>query len=197
MSTPATPGNRRQVREAIAAYFGGTLQDTSQGIYYQNGPLAGLNLSTTYPHTIKPPPDQAFTSGLPAGSGWGAVLSVHLGESPITRDSVGGPTGGWRERNYKVTCSFEALSYEPFLEVASAGLDDLVDGFLDLIYADRTLGTTNPALYPPPVNRLITQAGEGDEGIVPGPAAWEVSQDRSKARGGISVVFNALTMVFS
>lgn len=190
-------GDRRQVREAIASYFGGTAGDPAQGIYYQNGPLTSLNLGTAYPHTIKPLPDQAFTAGLPAGSGWGAVMAVHLGESPITRAAVGGPTGGWRERLYRVTCSFEALSYEPFLEVASAGLDDLVDGFLDLIYADRTLGTTDPVLYPPPVNRLITEAGEGDEGIVLGPPSWETSADRSKSRGGIAVTFTALTMVAS
>jgi hypothetical protein len=188
-------GDRRLVREAVAAYFGGTENTADAGIYFQGGPLASAGLGTAYPYLIKGgAPDGFYTVGEPAGTGWGAVLTVHLAPVKITRDSMGGLTSGWRERHYTTRCSFDVLSYEPHLETAQAGLDDLLDAFLALIYADRTLGTTNAILYPV-TGRLITQAGEGRSGIDIGEPQWTVSGDRGLGEGGIDITFDVLTMV--
>lgn len=188
-------GDRRLVREAVAAYFGGTLQTEDAGIYYQGGPLAPAGLGTAYPYKIKKgAPDAYYTVGEPDGTGWGAVLTVALAPTRIIRDSMGGQTSGWRERHYTTVCSFDVISYEPHLETAEAGFDDLLDAFLALIYADRTLGTTNAVLYPV-TGRLITQAGEGRQGIDIGAPDWQVEDDRGRGRGGIDVTFDVLTMV--
>lgn len=188
-------GDRQLVREAVAAYFGGTKSTADGGNYYQSGPLASSGLGTAYPYLVKGAPDAYYTQGVAAGSGWGAVMSVRIGTTRIIRSSYGGATSGWRERHYTVTCALDVISYEPHLETAEAGLDDLVDALLALIYADRTLGTTSATLYPA-TGRLITQAGEGREGItVSAPQDWTVDDDRGRGRGGLEISFDALTMI--
>ncbi len=187
-------GDRQLVREAVAAYFGGARETADAGNYYQSGPLATLGLGTAFPYKIKEgAPDSFYFAGEPSGSGWGAVLTVNMGEARISRKAMGGKTSGFRLRRYMAICSIEVLSFEPHLEVAEAGLDDLVDGMLGLIYADHTLGSVNPSLYPNPPyfgNRLIEQAAEGLEGVITvGEPAFEVTE-RGRAKGGISVSFN-------
>lgn len=191
-----TAGDRQLVREAVAAYFGGTLQTADAGVYYQGGPLAAAGLGTAFPYKIKSgAPDEFYTLGEAAGTGWGAVLTVNIGPVLISRrkergGAMGGATSGWRGRWYTTRCDFEVLSYEPHLETAELGVDNLLDAFLALIYADRTLGTTNSSY---PTGRLITQAGEPDITVgEPGP--WEVLE-RGRARGGIAVTFDCLTMI--
>lgn len=189
-------GDRQLVREAVAAYFGGTRQVADGGIYYQSGPLSGAGLGTAFPYKIKKgAPDKFYTLGVPSGFGWGAVLSVSLGSQHITRrpdGSTGGPVSGWRARHYTTVCGLDVISWEAHLEQAEAGLDDLIDGLLGLIYADRTLGTTSTQY---PTGRLITQAGEGAPGIVIGPAEWSVEADRGIGKGGLEITFDCLTMV--
>jgi hypothetical protein len=136
-------------------------------------------------------PDQAYTLGQPAGTGWGAVLTVALTQE-IDRMALGGPTSGWRKRNYAVRCSLDVISYLPHLETAEAATDDLVDALIGLIYADRTLGTTSSAYA---TGRLITQAGEAPFGIKVGEASWSVDTDRGRGEGGIDSTFTAMTMV--
>jgi hypothetical protein len=191
-----TAGDRRLVREAVAAYFGGTQNTEDAGIYYQGGPLAAAGLGTAYPYKIKKgAPDAYYTAGETAGTGWGAVLTVTIGPQRITRrpdGASGGPTSGWRARHYTTVCSLDVISYEPHLETAEAGVDDLVDAFLALIYADRTLGTTSNTY---PTGRLITQAGEGSQGITIGAADWQVETDRGRGEGGLDITFDCLTMV--
>jgi len=187
-------GDRQLVREAVAGYFGGTAGDPGQGIFYQNGPLNDLGLGTAYPYMVKGVPDPYYTAGQDAGAGFGAVLSVRLEETHITRRAMAGKTTGWRDRHYTAQCALDVLSRTPLLETAEAGLDDLVDGLLDLIYADRTLGTTSDVY---PTGRLITQAGEGPEGIMIGAPAWTVDADRGPSRGGLAITFDVLTMVMS
>lgn len=190
-------GDRRLVREAVAAYFGGTLQTADAGIYYQGGPLSAAGLGTAYPYLIKGgAPDEFYSAGEAAGTGWGAVMTVRLAPTRIKRDSSGGQTSGWRERHYTTVCSLDVISYEPHLETAEAGLDDLLDAWLALLYADRTLGTTNAGLYPL-TGRLITQAGEGAPGISLSAPEWETEPDRGRGRGGIDITFDVLTMVAS
>jgi hypothetical protein len=190
-------GDRQLVREAVAAYFGGQLQTADAGIYYQGGALASSGLGTAFPYKVKKgAPDSYYTQGQLPGVAWGAVLTVSLAEVRITRRALAGPVSGWRDRNYRVTCDLEVLSYEPHLEIAEEGLDNLIDALIGLIYADRTLGTTNATLYPA-TGRLITQAGEAPSGISVGQPVFTVQDDRGRARGGVEITFDALTMVMA
>jgi hypothetical protein len=189
-----TAGDRRLVRQAVASYFGGTLQTADAGIYYQGGALAALGLGTAYPYKIKQgAPDTYYTQGEPAGTGWGAVLTVAIGNERITRQALGGPTSGWRTRRYTTVCALDVISYEDHLETAEAATDDLVDAFIALIYADRTLGTTDAALYP--TGRLITQAGEAPAGIAVSDPVWTVEADRGRGEGGLTITFDCDTFV--
>lgn len=198
-------GDRQLVRQAIASYFGGSLVTADAGICYQGGPLTSYGLGTAYPYKIKGgAPDQYYFHGGTPGQGVGFVMTVKFGEVHITRardrgGSLGGPTSGFMGRWYPVTCSFEGISYEPHLEQAELALDTLVDQFLDMIFADRTLGSTSAVLYPNPPyygNRLIWQAGQFPNYIRTSPSDdWEVLDERGKARGGITVTFDAVTMV--
>jgi hypothetical protein len=187
-------GDRRLVRNAVAAYFGGTLQAADAGVYYQGGPLAPAGLGTAFPYLVKGgAPDSFYTLGAPSGTAWGAVLTVALGVVTL-RDSYGGATSGWRARRYRITCSLDVISYADHLEQAEAPLDDLLNAMDGLIYADRTLGTTSDD-WAAQGGRLIIQAGENPYGIVHGIPAWSVEADRGRGRGGIDYEFEALTMV--
>lgn len=203
MTTPSGPGDRQLVREAIASYFGGTMQTADAGIYFQGGPLTSLGLGTAYPYKVKPgAPDKYYTINQSSGVAWGAVLTVNLQPVTIRRQALGGKVSGFRMRRYMAVCNIEVLSYEPHLETAEQGLDNLVDGFIDLIYADRTLGSTNATLYPNPPyfgNRLIEQAAEGPSAVLDvSESEFTVDEDtRGKARGGLSITFNADNWVMS
>lgn len=194
-------GDRRSVREATAAYFGGPLAGSADGgIWYQGGPLASAGLGTAFPYLVKgSAPDVFYTAGNSA-LGWGAVLTVRLGPARITRrpdGGYGGPTSGWRARHYTTVLGLDVISYDEHLETAEAGLDDLTDALLDLIYADRTLGTTGGAYASLPGGRLIVQAGEGTQGITTGLPEWAADPDRGRGRGGLDITFDILTMVAS
>jgi hypothetical protein len=189
-------GDRQLVRNAVAAYFGGQLQTADAGTCYQGGPLASMGLGTAFPYLIKGgAPDTYYTAGQAAGAGWGAVLTVRLGSAKITRDSMGGQTSGWRMRRYQTICSLEAISYQPHVETTEAAFDDLVDAFIALIYADRTLGTTNDSY---PTGRLITQAGEtaqGARGIEVSDPEWQTEPDRGRSEGGLTITFDCDTFI--
>lgn len=43
-------GERQQVRNAVAAYFGGTLVTADAGTCYQGGSLTSYGLGTAYPY---------------------------------------------------------------------------------------------------------------------------------------------------
>ena len=190
-------GERQQVRLAVAAYFGGTLVTADAGTCYQGGPLNGYGLGTAYPYEVKGIPDPYYVAGMPAGRGWGAVMGVKISRS-TKRDSIGGATSGWRARHYKVTCELVVLSQEPHLEVAGAGLDDLIEAMHALMYADRTLGTTGGAYAGNPGGRLLIQAGEGPFGINDSTMPWQpVQGDEKHGRyvGEGTVEFECLTMV--
>jgi hypothetical protein len=184
-------GDRQLVRNAIAAYFGGTLQTADAGVYYQGGPLSSAGLGTAFPYKIKRgAPDVYYTLGEADGTGWGCVMTVGLGVSN-TRDSYGGATSGYRKRIYTVVCALDVISYLPHLEQAEAAFDDLVNGIDGLVYADRTLGTTNQSTG----QRLIIEAGEGRNGIRHGTPEWSVEGDRGRGEGGMDYTFDVLTMV--
>lgn len=193
-------GDRQNVRQAIAAYFGGAQCWFDAGTYYQGGALTPYGLGTTYPYLIKGAPDEYFTAGQAPGTGWGAIMSVHLADVPISRIAIAGPTSGYRSRTYRVRCVFEVISYQPHLETTEAGFDTLIDQWLDLLYADRTLGTSSSTLYPDPPyfgNRLIQEAGERPYGLQVGEAGWDVDTDRGRAEGGLEITFDAYTVVMA
>lgn len=190
-------GERQQVRNAVAAYFGGTLVTADAGTAYQGGSLTSFGLGTAYPYEVKGVPDSYYTAGTPAGFGWGAVLGVKISRA-TKRDSIGGATSGWRARHYKVSCELVAISQEPHLETAGAGLDDLIEAMHTLIYADRTLGTTGGAYASNPGGRLIIQAGEGTAGINDSTMPWQPvgpEDKRSRYVGEATIEFECLTMV--
>ena len=194
-------GDRQNVRQAIAGYFGGALVTDDSGIYFQGGPLTQWGLGTAFPYLIKGgPPDQFFTAGQAEGTGWGAIMTVNLSEVPVTRIAIGGPNSGWRLRTYRVRCAFEVISYQDHLETTEAGLDTLIDQWMLLLYADRTLGTTSNVLYPNPPyfgNRLIQQAGERPAGITASESVWDVGGDRGRGMGGMNITFSAETVVMA
>lgn len=196
-------GDRQLVRQAVAAYFGGSLVTTDEGICYQDGPLTAAGLGTTYPYTVKGVPDEYHFAGQDPGVAWGAVMGIircRRITSRIRGGGMGGPTSGFRNRFYSVTCTFEVISQEPHLETAEAGFDDLLDQAEALIYADRTLGTTDkPDLYPNPPywgNRLIIQAGEGSAGIETDPQPFVPAGDpRGRYVGVGTLSFEAVTTI--
>jgi hypothetical protein len=188
-------GERQQVRRAVASYFGGSLVTSDAGICYQNGPLTGYGLGTAYPYSVKGVPDAYYTAGMPSGTNWGCVLSTTRVTRTNTRDSYGGKTSGFRARKYRITCEIALICELPHIEVAGAGLDDLIDQVHALIAADRTLGTTNQATG----QRLIIQAGEGKgagEGIEDATDKFEcIDKDKGRYAAEATVTFTALTMV--
>ena len=185
-------GDRQLVRLAVAAYFGGT-QVTDGETKYQGGPLTAYGLGTAYPYSVRHAPDTDFTAGQPPGQNWGCVLSTTRVRRVTTRDSYGGATSGWRARHYTVTCEIGLICELAHIEVAGAGLDDLIDQVHALIYADRTLGTTSN-IYP--TGRLITQAGEGRTGITDETDKFaELDREKGRYAAQATVIFDALTMV--
>lgn len=147
-------GERQQVREAVAGYFGGVRIAGDAGVCFQGGPLTPAGLGTAYPYAVKGVPDPYYFAGKAAGAGWGAIMAVSTFERTRQRRSL----GGWFDHWYNVTCDLAVISQEPHIETAEAGLDDLIDGMLTLLYADPTLGTTTPD------GMLIEMAGENPFG---------------------------------
>lgn len=185
-------GDRQLVRRAVAAYFGGTQNIADAGICYQNGPLTTAGLGTVFPYSVKRVPDKYYTTGMPTGIGWGAVMGLRVKRN-TKRDSMGGATSGWRARHYTILCELIVLTELPHIEVAGAGLDDLIDAIHGLFYADRTLGTTS-ASYP--TGRLITQAGENPYGIQDDTLPFEPADEKQgRYFGEATLSFEALTMI--
>lgn len=188
-------GERQQVRNAVCAYFGGTLV-TDGEVKYQGGPLAAYGLGTAYPYSVRNAPDTDYSAGQPAGQNWGCVLSTTAFARASTRDSYGGGTSGWRAWQFTVTCEIALICELDHIEVAGAGLDDLIDQVHALIAADRTLATTGGQYASLPGGRLIIEAGEGRAGITDRTdkfAGVDTAKGRYAAQA--TVTFNALTMV--
>ncbi len=159
---------RQLLKRAIASYFGGTEQTAAEGlgIYYQGGPLAAQGLITAFPYQAKGIPDSFYFTT--QGTAAGCVMTIQLPLDRITRQALGGPVSGWRDVETPVICHLWMQSHYPHMEQAETFMDDLIEAFTELIYADRTLGTTNAGLYPNPPypnNRLIEEAGEKPFGI--------------------------------
>lgn len=165
----------QQVKRAIAQYFGGAEQVAleGQGIYYSQGPLWTLGLTSSWPYQPKGIPDSLWFGQ--KGQAFGAILGVELDEDEMIRQALGGPVSGWRDLTVPAICHIWSMSTFPHAEQTETAMDDLIGpvppgsgliSLTDLIFADRTLGSTNPVLYPTyPDNRLIIEAGEKPYGI--------------------------------
>lgn len=187
----AAAGERQLVRNAVAQYFGGPLVTSDAGTCYQGGPLVSFGLGTAYPYTVRHVPDAYFTAGMPAGQDWGVVMSTTRVERGSMRDSYGGRFSGWRARTYVITCELALICELPHIEVAGAGLDDLIDQVHALIAADRTLGTSGA-----PNGVQILQAGEGRTGIRDVTGKFEaIDEAKGRYAGEATVTFDVLTMV--
>jgi len=183
-------GERQQVRLAVAAFFGGTRPANDPTVCFQGGPLAAYGLGTAYPYSVRGVPDEYFTIGAPPGRNWGCVLGLGRVERLTKLDSMAGPTSGYWQRLYGITCEIAVLTELPHIEVAGAGLDALIDQMHSLVYADRTLGTTTPDSI------LILQAGAGKAGLRDVTDKFEeIDAKRGRYAAMASVTFEALTMV--
>ena len=136
-------GDRQLVRLAVAQFFGGTQVTTDDEVKFQGGPLTAYGLGTAYPYSVRHAPDSDYTAGQPAGQNWGCVLSTTRVRRTVSLDSYGGPSSGIWLRKYVITCEIALLCELEHIEVAGAGLDDLIDQAVALIFADRTLGTNS------------------------------------------------------
>jgi hypothetical protein len=182
------PGDRQLVRNAVAAFFGGTLV-TDGELKYQGGPLVSYGLGTAYPYSVRHAPDTDYTAGMPAGQNWGCVLSTTRVRRVTTLDSYGGPSSGIWLRKYTIACEIALLCEMAHIEVAEAGLDDLIDQAIGLIFADRTLGTSSGA-----GGVKILTAGTDKQAIADETDRLaEVDKVKGRYAGLASITFQALT----
>ncbi len=180
-------GDRQLVRLAVAAFFGGTLVSDGE-VKYQGGPLTAYGLGTCYPYSVRHAPDTDYTAGQPSGQNWGCVLSTTRVRRAVTLDSYGGPSSGIWLRKYTITCEIAVICELSHIEVAGAGLDDLIDQAESMIFADRTLGTTGSSSI-----RILT-AGTDKAAIVDETDKFAVlDKDKGRYAGMATITFQALT----
>lgn len=184
------PGDRQLVRLAVAKFFGGT-QVADGETKFQEGPLLSYGLGTAYPYSVRHAPDTDFTAGMPYGQNWGCVLSTTRVRRTTTLDSYGGPSSGIWLRKYTITCEIGLICELEHIEVAGAGLDDLIDQMESMIFADRTLGTQGGA-----GGVTILTAGT-DKNAITSETDRFTAIDPKKGRyaGEATVTFQALTEV--
>jgi hypothetical protein len=156
--------SREDVRVGLAKYFGGDAVD-ARG-FYRPSPLQSLGLSGVLPYFVsydgRIDDNRDYFEGLAAGATFGAVMSIHLGTKTETRDATGGLGGGIINRPYATTLYLWYYATRPPSTVAQAAFDDLLDAIEARIRADPTLGMGVNSGAP----TLVTQAGEGERGIV-------------------------------
>lgn len=143
---------RREIRDGIARFFGGTTWD-STGRIYRPTPLSTEGLAGVRAYWTTRFEDRDFTAGLADGRGMGAVMSVHITNDVQRRIALGGPTGGFKARPVTVELWLWHMARTAVIEDAQADLDDLIDAVIVRIHGDRTLGGT------------VVEAGESTRGI--------------------------------
>jgi hypothetical protein len=184
-------GERQLVRLAVASFFGGTLVTADAGVCFQGGPLTGNGLGTAYPYTVRHAPDEYYTTGMPDGQNWGCVLSTTRLERNTRLDSYGGKFSGYWERRYTIECELALICELPHIEVAGAGLDDLIDAMEAMVFADRTLGTNDGSK-----GVRIIQAGPGRAGIRDVTPKFEALDEvKGRYAAEATVTFEALVMI--
>lgn len=98
-------------------------------------------------------------ANVPAGTPSGSVVYVEILESSEVRIAVGGPGAGKKLVTHSLRLHLLFRSRQPKAEDAMDDHDNLVEALLELLRADRTLGSTQASSFP------IFQNGEGDRGI--------------------------------
>ncbi len=182
-------GDRQLVRLAVAQFFGGTQVTADDEVKFQNGPLTAYGLGTAYPYSVRHAPDTDFTAGAPTGRNWGCVLSTTKVRRLVNLDSYGGPSSGIWLRKYTITCEIALICELQHIEVAGAGLDDLIDQMDALIFADRTLGTNSGS-----GGVKILTAGTDKQAIADDTDKFaEIDKDKGRYAGMATVTFQALT----
>jgi hypothetical protein len=141
---------------AIAAY----LQQPTQ----YSGAIPALSNVFMYPPKITQ--EQQWFNNLPSGIATGAVIYIALRRQNEERIALGGAHGGRKWRQYECFLACFLRYTGPTSEQACADADAFIDGLLEWIEADRTLGT-GPAVGGETLPGMIFQAGEG--GIHGGP----------------------------
>ena len=181
-------GDRQLVRLAVAQFFGGT-QASDDEVKFQGGPLVSYGLGTAYPYSVRHAPDSDYTAGMTAGQNWGCVMSTTKVRRVTSLDSYGGPSSGIWLRKYVITCEIALLCELEHIEVAGAGLDDLVDQVLSMIFADRTLGTSGGT-----GGVTILTAGTDKQAIADDTDKFTaVDEKKGRYAGTATITFQALT----
>jgi len=98
-------------------------------------------------------------ANVPAGTPSGSVVYVEILESHEVRVAVGGPQAGKKMVTHALRLHLLFRSRQALAQDAMDDHDDLVEALLELLRADRTLGSTTASPLP------IFQNGEGDNGI--------------------------------
>lgn len=182
-------GDRQLVRLAVAQFFGGMQVTSGNEVKFQGGPLTAYGLGTAYPYSVRHAPDTDFTAGQAAGQNWGCILSTTKVRRTVTLDSYGGPSSGIWLRKYVITCEIALIAELAHIEVAGAGLDDLIDQFDALIFADRTLGTNSGS-----GGVKILTAGTDKNSIVDETDRFsEIDREKGRYAGMATITFQALT----
>jgi hypothetical protein len=158
-----TTTSRKQVRDGIAAWFGGTYQD--EGRCWQGGSLLINGLGTVRKAFPKRVNDNDYFNGMVTGRNMGAFMVVEIGFDRESRDGIAGApvldsqgniiAGGIKRDLYRVTLNVFHLSFKQLAEDAQDDVDQLVEAIKQRIRIDRTLGMPG----------VITQAGESSYGI--------------------------------
>ena len=181
-------GDRQLVRLAVAQFFGGALV-TDGEVKFQGGNLTAYGLGTAYPYSVRHAPDTDYYAGQPAGQNWGCVLSTTRVRRVTTLDSYGGPSSGIWLRKYVITCEIALICELQHIEVAGAGLDDLLDQLEALMFADRTLGTNAGT-----GGVKILTAGTDKQAITDETDKFAgIDPDKGRYAGMATVTFTALT----
>lgn len=145
---PLPPATRSGIRQGIARYFGGTLNEGAAA--YQGGPLSQYGLGSVRYSYGKEVNMNDFFVNQPAGHGFGAVSIVTINSDRESRESIGGPPlldssgnivgGGWKMVTYSVTMDSYFISQEHYAEHAEANCDVLIEAMKERLRQDRTLG---------------------------------------------------------
>jgi len=116
-------------------------------------------VGTVFPSPPKISRSSDALANVPAGTPSGSVIYVEILESHETRIAVGGPVAGKKMVTHSLRLHLLFRSRQPLAQDAMDDHDDIVESLLQLLRADRTLGSTVASPLP------IFQNGEGDAGI--------------------------------
>lgn len=125
--------------------------------YISSANITGIGTVYASPPKISRSSDAM--ANVPPGTASGSVLYVEVMRSVEVRAAVGGPVAGKKTVTYDLRLHLLFRSRQPAAEDAMDDHDDQVEALLELLRADRTLGTT--AATPSP----ILQNGEGTAGL--------------------------------